>query len=105
MIRTLIFSFSSVLFSRHEMSLPVIYTPITVLQAPWDGAYRGQCGHYKMDFMRCASRVGLSRAQYDCKKELDDFRECFWTQKQVCIGLHDIYWNKIHKSFLTDNLL
>ncbi|GFR95016.1 NADH dehydrogenase [ubiquinone] iron-sulfur protein 5 [Elysia marginata] len=63
------------------MSLPVIYTPITVLQAPWDGAYRGQCGHYKMDFMRCAS-LGHARAKYDCKKELDDFRECFWPQKQ-----------------------
>ncbi|KAK3777576.1 hypothetical protein RRG08_021694 [Elysia crispata] len=35
-----------------------------------------------MDFMRCASRVGRVRAKYECKKELEDFRECVWTLKQ-----------------------
>ncbi|CAL1531120.1 unnamed protein product [Lymnaea stagnalis] len=65
------------------MSLPIIYTPITKLQASIEGPQGGPCGHFHMDFFRCASRVGMARARYDCKKELADFHECFYKDKQL----------------------
>lgn len=65
------------------MSLPIAYTPLTKLTAPWDGKQGSVCGDFEMDFIRCATRVGSVRAPYDCRKELTDFSECMWKSKQV----------------------
>jgi hypothetical protein len=65
------------------MPLPVIYTPVSKFMIPWDGTATGYCGPHYLDYMRCASRVGMVRAKYDCHKELADFHECTSTNKQL----------------------
>ncbi|KAH9523708.1 hypothetical protein Btru_040702 [Bulinus truncatus] len=65
------------------MSLPVIYTPITKLQGTWENLQGGPCGTHYMDYTRCASRVGLTRAHFECKNEMADFQECITQMKQL----------------------
>lgn len=68
------------------MALPLIYTPITKVQNSWSDVPGGQfCREYYMDFIRCASRVGWHRGQYECKKESADFSECIFHNKQVIV--------------------
>uniref|UniRef100_A0A0B7AGB1 Uncharacterized protein n=1 Tax=Arion vulgaris TaxID=1028688 RepID=A0A0B7AGB1_9EUPU len=65
------------------MIIPTIYTPLTKKLAVLDVTQGGRCGAQYMDFIRCASVVGRYRADYDCYKELADFRECTINDKQI----------------------
>ncbi|XP_005097752.1 NADH dehydrogenase [ubiquinone] iron-sulfur protein 5 [Aplysia californica] len=64
-------------------TLPIIYTPFTKLQAGWGTRQGSTCGEFEMDFVRCASRVGMNKAKFECLKEIEDFHECLWRSKQT----------------------
>ncbi|KAL5022032.1 hypothetical protein ScPMuIL_001187 [Solemya velum] len=65
------------------MSLPALYTPLTKTSLHWMTNQHSRCADFEMDYYRCASRVGLSRAiEKDCVKEYEDFLECGLERKQ-----------------------
>jgi len=63
--------------------LPYIDSPFARYSSHWISWQRGDCADAEMDFARCVSRVGVLRAEVDCKKYHDDFMECAYRVKTV----------------------
>ena len=65
------------------MALPVWYTPLTKPMLNWLSHQGGRCRDFELDYYRCSSRTGSTRAAELCYKELDDFSECVTKSKEV----------------------
>jgi hypothetical protein len=70
---------------RTEMThqLPLIDSPFARYASHWVSWQRGDCADTEMNFARCVSRVGVLKAEVDCKKYHDDFMECAYRIKTV----------------------
>ena len=64
-------------------TLPLIEGPLTRVCDHMMTNQSGQCRDRELDFFRCASRVGILKAETACAKLLDDFMECEHMDKQV----------------------
>ena len=66
--------------------LPVFYSPLTNRTDHWVSFQGSHCADQEMDYVRCASRVGLRNVQRgrECLMEFEDLQECFTNRKTVC---------------------
>ncbi|KAK2192779.1 hypothetical protein NP493_23g06009 [Ridgeia piscesae] len=63
--------------------LPMFNTPFTRFTEHWFTFQKGPCADFEIDYVRCASAVGMHRAEKECRNYLDDFLECAWGIKAV----------------------
>ena len=63
--------------------VPFINTPLTKATRYWVNTQASPCYQFEYDYIECASKVGMHRAQQDCRLFLEDMVECTKGHKQV----------------------
>jgi len=73
----------------HEMlglhNMPIIETPWSWVTDHWYTYQGGACADDEYWFTKCVGRVGVVRAPTECKQLHDDFMECAFRWKTVCL--------------------
>jgi len=66
-------------------NLPIVETPWSWVSDHWWTFQKGACADDEYYFMKCVGHVGVARAPTECKQLHDDFIECVFQYKTVCL--------------------
>jgi len=74
----------------HELTglhnMPIIETPWSWVSDHWWTFQSGKCAQDEYYFLKCVGHVGVARAPTECKQLHDDFVECVFRFKTVCVS-------------------
>jgi len=66
-------------------NMPLIETPWSWYTDHWWSYQSGPCADDEYYFIKCVGHVGVQRAPAECKQLHDDFIECVYRFKTVCL--------------------